>query len=275
MHTPTLLTGIQNLCSPQNSAIVAEGLRFGFQTNRGDLAAEFSSAFAPGSVPTEFADLDFVYALEQESRGGLYAAYLESRALVRGASLKDALDSIASDLQHTIASHSRKRLFLHAGVIGWRDRAVLFPGRTWSGKSTLVHALIQAGAVYFSDEFAAIDARGYVHPFARPLCLRSGVGRSAVRPEDEGLKIASSPCRACAIVATEYKMDGVWRPEPLSPGQAALKLLSNTIAVRSDPVKAVRYVGRLVSSATAIASSRGDARVTAPLLLETLDRLLS
>lgn len=275
MHIPTLLTGIQNLSSPQNSAIVSEGLRFGFQTNQRDLAAGFCGAFPPGSVPTEFADLDFVYSLEQESGRGLYAAYRESRALVRRAKIQAALDTIASDLQHTIASYSRERLFLHAGVIGWRDRAVLFPGRTWSGKSTLVHALIRAGAVYFSDEFAAIDSLGYVHPFARPLCLRSAGKKSAVCPEEEGLKIASGPCRVGAIVVTEYKAGGVWRPELLSPGHAALKLLGNTVAVRSNPEKAVRYVGTLVSTATAFASSRGDAGVTAPLLLEALDRLLS
>lgn len=260
---------------PQKSAFVSEGLRFGFQTNRRYLIRKLSSAFTPGSVPIEFADLDFVYSLEQESERKSYTAYRESRTLIRRVSLEYALDSISSDLQHAIARYSRKRLFLHAGVIGWRGRTILFPGRTCTGKSTLVHALIQAGAVYFSDEFAIVDALGKVHPFARPLSLRSPKGRSTVWPEKEGLKVASGPCRVGAIVATQYKLNGSWCPSHLSPGQATLELLSNTVAVRSDPLRAMRYMGRLASSAIAIHSPRGDSEVTAPLLLETLDRLLN
>jgi hypothetical protein len=266
---------MQKASSSQNSAIISEGLRVGFRANRSDLMSNFSSVLAPGSVPTDFANLDFVYSLAWQSRSGTYAAYLGSRTLIRHGSLQSAFESIESDLQHTIAAHSRRHLFVHAGVVGWRGRAILFPGRTYSGKSTLVQALIRAGAVYFSDEFARIDASGLVHSFPRPVALRSAQGRSTLHPEKEGLKVATGPCRAGAIVATEYRVDGVWDPVCLSPGYATLELLNNTVAVRSDPAKAVRYTGKLASSAAAIRSARGEAEATVPLLLQTLDRLLN
>lgn len=255
-------------------AVISEGLRVGFQTNRRTLVSNLSALLVPGSVPADFTNLDFVYSLNAEPKRQLYTAYLGSRALTRQGNRKTTLDFIESDLQHTIAKHSRENVFLHAGVIGWRDCAILFPGRSFTGKSTLVRVLIQAGAVYVSDEFARIDARGLVHPFPRPLSFRSSSGRLRLYPEQEAMKVASGPCQVGAIVATRYVAEGAWYPTRLSPGQAALVLLSNTIAVRLDPAKAVRYIGQLASSARAISSPRGDAEATVPLLLETLDRLL-
>lgn len=267
------MTRTQNRSS-ENSAIIAEGLRVGFRANRRDLLSKFSSIAALGSIPTNFADLDFVYSLQSESDGTSYAAYLGSRSLVRCAGLQAAIDSIESDLQHTIAANSRGHLFVHAGVVGWCGRAILFPGRTYTGKSTLIQALIRAGAVYFSDEFARIDSCGLVHPFVRPLSLRGVQGKSALYPEKQGLKIAGEACSAGAIIVTEYKADTVWNPACLSPGHATLELLNNTVAVRSDPAKAVRYMAKLASSTVAIGSFRGEAEATAPLILQTLDRLL-
>jgi len=261
--------------SSSNYAILSEGLRVGFRSSGTELIPRLSSVFPPGSIQTDFANLDFVYSLDEEPGRKSYTAYFKSRALIRRATLSAALDSIASDVQHTVATYSRGNLFLHAGVIGWRGRAVLFPGRTCTGKSTLVHALIRAGAIYFSDEFALVDASGNVHPFARPLSLRSLKGRSTVCPDEEGLKVAPGPCRAGVIIATQYKPSGAWCPSHLSQGQATLELLRNTVAVRSDPGRAIRYTGKLASSAIAIRSPRGDSEVAAPLLLETLDRFLN
>jgi len=74
-----------------------------------------------------------------------------------------------------IALWARRRVFVHAGVVAWQGRAVLIPGRTLSGKSWLVRALVRAGAEYYSDEFAVLDARGRVHPY--PLPPREADGR--------------------------------------------------------------------------------------------------
>jgi uridine kinase len=41
---------------------------------------------------------------------------------------------------------------------------IAIPGRSFSGKTSLVTALVRAGAVYYSDEFAVIDRDGLVRP---------------------------------------------------------------------------------------------------------------
>jgi hypothetical protein len=269
------LPEITNYRSNRDHAIISEGLRFGFRANRNALAAKFPSIFVPGSRPTDFTRLDFIYSLEMESRRPFYTAYLGSQVLIRRATLDIALDSIASDVQHMVAEHSRQHLYLHAAVIGWRGRAVLLPGRTCAGKSTLALALARAGATYFSDEFARIDTCGLVHPFPRPFSLRSVNGRTLVWPDKEGIEIASAPCPIGAIVVTHYHPNDTWRPSRLSPGLAMIELLRNTVAVRSDPAKALRCASVLASGAVTIRSPRGDVEAAVPQLLQSLDRLLN
>lgn len=257
----------------RNATVVSEGLRVGFRTNREDLLSKFCQLHAFGFIPTNSRHLDFVYSLKESGRES-YHARLGSRVLIRNASLKAALDTIDRDFEHTIAKHSREHLFVHAGVVGWRGRAILFPGRTCSGKSMLVRALIRAGSVYFSDEFARIDERGLVHPFLRPLSFRLPRDKSTMHPEKEGLRIASDPYPIGAIIATRYVEDGAWCPKVLSPGEAALVFLSNTVAVRLDPAKAVRYAAKLAMRSYAISSPRGEAEAAVPFLLEAFDRFL-
>jgi hypothetical protein len=66
-----------------------------------------------------------------------------------------------------VAENARRWIFVHAGVVAWRGQAIVIPGATQSGKTSLVAALVRAGAEYFSDEYAVFDARGRVHPLPR------------------------------------------------------------------------------------------------------------
>src|SRR5277367_3536052 len=42
---------------------------------------------------------------------------------------------------------------VHAGAVLWRGRALLLPGGTHAGKSSLVTELLRRGATYYSDEY--------------------------------------------------------------------------------------------------------------------------
>src|SRR5262249_57961124 len=53
-----------------------------------------------------------------------------------------------------------------------RGLAIVVPGRSHTGKSTLVAELVRRGATYWSDEFAVLDDAGRVHPYRRPLVPR-------------------------------------------------------------------------------------------------------
>src|SRR5690348_5169542 len=101
-----------------------------------------------------------------------------SGAVLVGRSLdqREVISQLVSNLHRHAAEFSRRELFVHAGVVAWKGQAILLPGKSYSGKSTLVAELVRAGATYYSDEYAVLDRRGRVHPYPRPLTLRNGAG---------------------------------------------------------------------------------------------------
>ena len=81
-------------------------------------------------------------------------------------------EHIEGDLHHWLATYTRGYLFVHAGCVDWRNRAIVIPGRSYAGKTTLTRALLEAGATYYSDDYAVIDPSGAIHPFPRLLRVR-------------------------------------------------------------------------------------------------------
>src|ERR1700692_1331443 len=98
--------------------------------------------------------------------------YADSVRVAREVASNQVLEAFETELHLYTATESSDMTFLHAGVVGWQGRAILVPGRSFSGKTTLVRAMLRLGATYYSDEFAVVDNLGRVHPFARPLGIR-------------------------------------------------------------------------------------------------------
>src|SRR6202158_4766995 len=100
--------------------------------------------------------------------------YANTARIARTLDLAEAFAALESDLQLYVAENAPHRLFVHAGVVGWRGNAIIIPGSSFTGKRTLVAALVGAGAPYYSDEYAILDRRGRVHPYPKPLSIRAG-----------------------------------------------------------------------------------------------------
>lgn len=63
-------------------------------------------------------------------------------------------------------------LLLHAGAVARDGQAVIFPGESGTGKSTLTAACVRRGFGYLTDEVVAIDlCSSTMTGFARPLML--------------------------------------------------------------------------------------------------------
>jgi hypothetical protein len=83
------------------------------------------------------------------------------------------LGRLEQEIVAAVARRSRY-LWLHAGAVLLDGYALVLPGTSFAGKSTLVDALVGRGACYLSDEWVAIDQDGRVHALPRPLRLREG-----------------------------------------------------------------------------------------------------
>jgi hypothetical protein len=183
--------------------------------------------------------------------------------------LPEALNSLESMMRFQIALLAKKKLFVHAGVVGWKGRAIVIPGHSFSGKTTLVSALVRAGAEYYSDEFAVFDHHGLVHPFPKALNIRGKSGQSTEKcpVETLGGQRGTEALPVGMIVVTEYHAGTRWRPRRLSQGDAVLALLAHTVRAQVAPEFALPTLGRVAEHAQGLSGKRGEAIDLARLLL--------
>ena len=212
----------------------------------------------PGSAP--HAHFDFVEARSADGRP-LFVVAEDSAAVFASSDVRVAARALESHVHLQVAALTDQAVFVHAGVVAWRGRALILPGPSHSGKSSLVASLISAGATYYSDEYAVIDLEGRIRPFPRRLRLRNGVGQewqaSPVPSRQNGEVLA--PLQAAWIMNVRYRPDAAWDPKQLTPGQALLALLENTVAVRRQSELTLKTLGRIVESASGWQSERGEA----------------
>ncbi|MGH9281569.1 MAG: hypothetical protein ACRD0S_01395 [Acidimicrobiales bacterium] len=144
---------------------------------------------------------------------------------------------------------SSRHVLVHAAVASYGSRAVVLPGRSGAGKTTLVTALALAGWSYLSDEIAALDPDDdIVGPYPRPLALEPEAG--AIVPgalgrwpsevprlvTDLELLLPASlgagparPARPGAIVFLEVVPGSPARLEPLGRAEALERLVPHTL----------------------------------------------
>jgi len=176
-------------------------------------------------------------------------------------------------IRRHVGFHTRDRVFIHAGVVAHRGRAIVIPGHSFSGKSTLVAALVRAGAVYYSDEYAVLDEQARVNPYLEPLSLRNG-DRGRPRPVSlESLAGTSGdgPAAIGMVAVTRYSPGSEWSPRRCSTGEGVVALMEHAVAARNVPGETLEIMRRGVSDALVLEGERGEADKTAAALLETAD----
>ncbi len=133
----------------------------------------------------------------------------------------------------------------------------------------LVAALVDAGATYYSDEYAVLDAAGRVWPFTRPLSLRTHKGDPGRRLElDELGRVGEAPLPVGAIWLTKYVAGTRARPDAPSPGRAVLRILEHTLTARQRPQAALATLAAAARRAKLFSGPRGSARAAARWLLD-------
>jgi hypothetical protein len=218
---------------------------------------------------------DRIYsALPMRTRGtSTIRLYRGTHRLAVLSSVAELGDRIEGDLHLWIAEHAPGLIFVHAGAVSWRGLGVVIPGRSMSGKSTLVRALIARGATYYSDEYAILDADGKLHPYARRLSLRRKTRRPRrVAARALGAATGKRAVEIRLIVITRYRADVTFVPRPLSPGRALLSLLKNTVAARARTEEALDHLMRATRHARIVSGRRGAADDCAAALLDELSR---
>ncbi len=261
-------------------AFVSYGLRIGIRVSSPEIMDRIEGVLPPHAKPARGPRVGGLYSLiASGTKVGsnvrrfniLYAGAVR---LVRTKDTDQVLEDLENHLHLYVAEHARRRVFVHAGVVGWRGRAIVIPGRSMSGKTTLIKALVEAGATYYSDEYAVLDERGRVHPYPKPLSMRqNGGGRpKKILPEALGGTTGVRPLPVGLVVATSYREGVRWRPRRLSPGRAVMELLAHTVPARRDPERVFATLRAATAEAMVLKGARGEAGGIAEVLLGRLTK---
>jgi hypothetical protein len=246
---------------------VAYGVRIGIRVSDAQALAAVRQLLPPGWEEAKSPVVDHLYSLiagGEERRQGIrrfHLLYSGPTRLARDLDLAPVLEVLDSDLQLHIAEWARGSVFVHAGVVGWRGKAIVIPGKSYSGKTTLVAALVRAGAVYYSDEYAVIDPVGRVHPYLKPLSIRQEQGQRPRKctAEELGGAAGAVPLPVGTALVSKYEPGAIWRPRSISPGQGLLALLAHSVPARRQPQRTVRTLRKALTGARILRGIRGEA----------------
>ena len=258
-------------------AFSSQGVRIGIRANTPEVVPRLRAMLPPGARELEPSVVDLLYSvIVGEDRGSIRRfslGYADGSIMARSRELDEVLRLVENDLHIGVAAYSRDKVFVHAGVVAWQGRALLIPGSTCSGKTELTAALLRAGAVYYSDEFALLDGRGRVHPYPLALARRTmGPDKVPVKTPAGtfGATTATEPVAVGLVLATRYAEGATWRPRALSPGRAMMKLLRSTVTARMQPARSMAALSRVSTQAPLWSGPRGDVAEFVPQLVARL-----
>ena len=259
-------------------AINAYGVRVGVRTTDPAILHAMEETLPPGWTAARGRSVSHMFSLVAGGPGegkGVRKMWILYDGWVREARSREAgpvLEALNSAVRLKVAEHAPRRVFVHAGCVAWKGRAIVIPGRSYSGKTTLVAELVKAGATYYSDEYAVLDAQGRVHPFPSQLSIRAPGSYDGELHDAAALggRTGRRPLPIGMVLVTRYREGGRWRPRALSPAEGALALLADTVPARSRPHAAMEAVTAAVRGAEILKGSRGEAVETVPAVLQRL-----
>jgi hypothetical protein len=214
-----------------------------------------------------------------------YRVEVERRAPRYESDPVSAVRALNHDLLQALMARCRAHYFVHAAVLAWRGRALVLPGLSRAGKSTLALALVLEGADYLSDELLAYTAAGRAEPVPRALKIRDecvaafpelaasfvggGEGRflpfSALRAD-----VLSAPAPIGAVCAPRWSPAGDDRPVAISRGEALLALTASSLNFGAHRERSLEWLAELVAPAATFALAWRDPRAAARSLLAEL-----
>lgn len=228
----------------------------------------------PRSTPDpEGADL--VFRVSQTHESGGFSAHAGDRLIVSSAGLPVIFEHLQSVTDQAVTRGLRDMVAIHAGVVAWNGCAALLPGASHAGKTTLVTELLKRGAVYYSDEYALLDAEGRVHAYPRLLMIRDRTGfRQPTLASAWNAATADSPATVRLILSVKWASEEQWKVGRIGQSEALLVLLKNTPREMAESPEILGWLRSAASSAICYAGVRGEAAGAADHVMELLAALV-
>jgi hypothetical protein len=211
---------------------------------------------------------------ELNRTGRSYYLIQNDKEIASGGSRRKFLKFFDSMVRVAVAERAVDSVFLHAGVVGWKGKAIVLPADSFKGKSTLVAEFVRHGAAYFSDDFAVFDKNGLVHAYPRQLAMRTEGGKYReykLTVEALGGVHASGPIPVGLVLFTEYQPGAKWDPQLITSGNGVLEMIPYALTFRHDPKLSLRVLNYVASRAIIASSPRGTAKDFVEVILNFVD----
>ena len=173
------------------------GLRVGVRVSDAEWLDRIrADCLPPHREPTLKAEVDRLYSFRVEPGGSggppRFRIHDGRRPLLETRDPGLALTRLESGIRWYVAENARGRVFVHAGAVGWKGRAIVLPGESFSGKTNLVAALIRAEQDLYpaADDgrahllFSTIEDSDQHRHLDRAMAMAAGLVLDAVADDD-------------------------------------------------------------------------------------------
>lgn len=263
----------ESVDAPSQGSFAALNARVGIVCDDPEITAAVADVLAPIRC-----DVDADVAITIISADGGWSIQAgDSAPVALGSRLSVALRAIGEVNDLAVASVPDD-LVLHAGAVAMGGRAVLLPGGSNHGKSTLTTALVADGFSYLTDEAAAIVADLHVRPFAKSIALDPGsfplFPELAPAGAVEGLARAvacrewhidparvgpvSGPAPVAAVICPHWRAGASTRVSPVEPLEALHVLLGDAFDFSAGGQRVFERLVGLVSTVPVVKLSYGE-----------------
>jgi hypothetical protein len=253
--------GPEVLPPPSAGHYVALGLRFSVTCDDAGLRNAIQAALGPlaSSAVTGARDRRFVVTAFGDDR---YVIELDNEVLRFGSDRREALEWLLWYVNRLVVGASGEYLLVHAASVEIDGRAVLLPGASGAGKSTISAALVLDGFRYVTDELVALTANGdCVVAFPRSLNLDRGsllalaaMSFVAPLPESGVLHLSPEALRPgvadrsvpSMVVFPHHRPKGVSSLHVLADEDALFELMTHTVNLDDHGGRGMQVLGHLV-----------------------------
>ena len=265
----------------------AHGVTFTVSSSDADVVAVFDDLlvdFGSGGVAQEPLSVRFaVEATQSDGNDQTWYRVTADDEVVYTSLLEGSLVShLLMDVNARAAAACRNdgTVPLHAGTVAGASGAIVLPGASHSGKTTITTALAAAGHRFVADEVSRLHPEQLtIAPYGKPVALRSAsvellapiiarlrrpgsrfeIDERFVPPSELGTSttggvtvstrgVAAHPVEVSAIVFPRYDATGPHRFAPLGPAETLERLMQCTLGDASTFIGAdvFRILERLV-----------------------------
>ncbi|MGE0751684.1 MAG: methyltransferase domain-containing protein [Variibacter sp.] len=217
---------------------------------------------------------DLSFRLEE----GGYAICAGAERIAQDIPQADVLRHLAEHAVGALATEARSAAF-HAGAVLGNERAILIPGASGTGKTSITAWLVDQGFAFLSDELAlAADRAGDILAFPRAMIFKAGrhdrllanLKTLAAAPAlaSGGCTLLRPAAAQCAplrpypcglMIFPQHEAGRPLSLAPLSAAQAALRLMAyNHSSEENAPDRGFAAVTALSRQAPAFALHYGD-----------------